>query len=240
MPRLPVIVRQKDEHSGNLNELKSIGLQKFHDFFKQRETSIAFDSHNAQEVPGAQARGVDLRVGSSFELARLLADALPLERREFSKLEKEKVLTAFEFGKEKYDLFELKEREKGLVALAIRQKRELDRENEEKKKRAITMNSGLQAVASSAGTVTQRQLATTTQTTLTKEQEEEERKRLKREKKAKKAEKREKKRVKRENPDAAGGGGDTKTGTTGTTGTSLGTKGTKTTGGPARTYDTKS
>ena len=89
------------------------------------------------------------------------------------------------------------EKEKGVVALVIRQKRQAELQA---KQQALN----LAASAASAATAAAAQLPKQ----LTKEEEEAERKRLKREKKARKAEKREKKRVKRENPNMEGGGGE--------------------------------
>ena len=148
----------------------------------------------------------------------MLETAMPLEKPKLGKIDLEIWQKALDFGKQKYDAFELSEKEKGVVALVIRQKRQAELQA---KQQALNL-------AASAATAAAAQQPKQ----LTKE-EEAERKRLKREKKARKAEKREKKRVKRENPNMEGGGGEnTKTGDTTT---SLGTK---TTAGPTGTYST--
>ena len=215
----PIDTSKSDAHHGNQNELQSVGLQKFYDFFKSKATSIPFDSSSA-EMPGTIGKSIDIRVGPNIELHPLLETAMPLEKPKLGKFDLEIWQNALDFGKQKYDAFELSEKEKGVVALVIRQKRQAELQA---KQQALNL-------AASAATAAAAQQPKQ----LTKEEEEEaERKRLKREKKARKAEKREKKRVKRENPNMEGGGGEnTKTGDTTT---SLGTK---TTAGPTGTYST--
>lgn len=213
----PIDTSKSDAHHGNQNELQSVGLQKFYDFFKSKATSIPFDSSSA-EMPGTIGKSIDIRVGPNFELHPLLETAMPLEKPKLGKFDLEIWQKALDFGKQKYDAFELSEKEKGVVALVIRQKRQAELQA---KQQALNL-------AASAATAAAQQPKQ-----FTKEEEEAERKRLKREKKARKAEKREKKRVKRENPNMEGGGGEnTKTGDTTT---SLGTK---TTAGPTGTYST--
>ena len=213
----PIDTSKSDAHHGNQNELQSVGLQKFYDFFKSKATSIPFDSSSA-EMPGTIGKSIDIRVGPNFELHPLLETAMPLEKPKLGKIDLEIWQKALDFGKQKYDAFELSEKEKGVVALVIRQKRQAELQA---KQQALNL-------AASAATAAAQQPKQ-----FTKEEEEAERKRLKREKKARKAEKREKKRVKRENPNMEGGGGEnTKTGDTTT---SLGTK---TTAGPTGTYST--
>ena len=170
-------------------------------------------------MPGTIGKSIDIRVGPNFELHPLLETAMPLEKPKLGKIDLEIWQKALDFGKQKYDAFELSEKEKGVVALVIRQKRQAELQA---KQQALNL-------AASAATAAAAQQPKQ----LTKEEEEAERKRLKREKTARKAEKREKKRVKRENPNMEGGGGEnTKTGDTTT---SLGTK---TTAGPTGTYST--
>ena len=223
MSSLPPIDKSKpDLHHGNQNELQAVGLQKFHDFFKSKATSIPFDS-SSMEMPGKIGKSVDIRVGPNFDLYPLLDAALPLEKPKLGKFDLEIWQKALDFGKQKYDTFELSEKEKGVVALVIRQKRQAELQ-------AKQQLVGLTAAPAAAATAAQQQPSKQ----LTKEEEEAEKKRLKREKKARKAEKRERKRVKRENPNMEGGGGEnTKTGDTTTS------MGTKTTAGPtAGTYST--
>lgn len=218
---LPPIDTSKSDHHGNQNELQSVGLQKFYDFFKSKATSIPFDSSSA-EMPGTIGKSIDIRVGPNFELHPLLETAMPLEKPKLGKIDLEIWQKALDFGKQKYDAFELSEKEKGVVALVIRQKRQAELQA---KQQALNLAASAATTAAAAAAQQPKQL--------TKEEEEAERKRLKREKKARKAEKREKKRVKRENPNMEGGGGEnTKTGDTTT---SLGTK---TTAGPTGTYST--
>ena len=226
MSQLPPIDKSKrDLHHGNQNELQAVGLQKFHDFFKSKATSIPFDS-SSMEMPGTIGKSVDIRVGPNFDLYPLLDAALPLEKPKLGKFDLEIWQKALDFGKQKYDTFELSEKEKGVVALVIRQKRQAELQA---KQHLV----GLTAAPAAAATAAQQQPSKQ----LTKEEEEAEKKRLKREKKARKAEKRERKRVKRENPNMEGGGGGENT-KTGDTTTSMGTK---TTAGPtAGTYSTKS
>ena len=216
----PIDTSKSDAHHGNQNELQSVGLQKFYDFFKSKATSIPFDSSSA-EMPGTIGKSIDIRVGPNFELHPLLETAMPLEKPKLGKIDLEIWQKALDFGKQKYDAFELSEKEKGVVALVIRQKRQAELQA---KQQALNLAASVASAATAAAAQQPKQL--------TKE-EEAERKRLKREKKARKAEKREKKRVKRENPNMEGGGGEnTKTGDTTT---SLGTK---TTAGPTGTYST--
>jgi len=224
----PIDKSKRDAHHGNQNELQAVGLQKFHDFFKSKATSIPFDSSSV-EMPGVVGKTVDIRVGPNFELHPLLETAMPLEKPKLGKFDLELWQKALDFGKQKYDTFELSEKEKGLVALVIRQKRQAELEAKQQAElQAKQQAMGLSAAAAATPTAAQQQPKQ-----LTKEEEEAERKRLKREKKARKAEKRERKRVKRENPNMEGGGGEnTKTGDTTT---SLGTK---TTAGPTGTYST--
>ena len=232
MSSLPPIDKSKpDLHHGNQNELQAVGLQKFHDFFKSKATSIPFDSSSV-EMPGVVGKTVDIRVGPNFELHPLLETAMPLEKPKLGKFDLELWQKALDFGKQKYDTFELSEKEKGLVALVIRQKRQAELQAKQQAElQAKQQAMGLSAAAAATPT---RTAAQQQPKQLTKEEEEAERKRLKREKKARKAEKRERKRVKRENPNMEGGGGEnTKTGDTTTS------MGTKTTAGPtAGTYST--
>lgn len=229
----PIDKSKRDAHHGNQNELQAVGLQKFHDFFKSKATSIPFDSSSV-EMPGVVGKTVDIRVGPNFELHPLLETAMPLEKSKLGKFDLELWQKALDFGKQKYDTFELSEKEKGLVALVIRQKRQAELQAKQQAElQAKQQAMGLSAAAAATPT---RTAAQQQPKQLTKEEEEAERKRLKREKKARKAEKRERKRVKRENPNMEGGGGEnTKTGDTTTS------MGTKTTAGPtAGTYSTKS
>ena len=231
MSSLPSIDKSKpDLHHGNQNELQAVGLQKFHDFFKSKATSIPFDS-SSMEMPGKIGKSVDIRVGPNFDLYPLLDAALPLEKPKLGEFDLEIWQKALDFGKQKYDTFELSEKEKGVVALVIRQKRQAELQAKQQAElQAKQQLVGLTA-APAAATAAQQQPSKQ----LTKEEEEAEKKRLKREKKARKAEKRERKRVKRENPNMEGGGGGENT-KTGDTTTSMGTK---TTAGPtAGTYST--
>jgi hypothetical protein len=228
----PIDKSKRDLHHGNQNELQAVGLQKFHDFFKSKATSIPFDS-SSMEMPGKIGKSVDIRVGPNFDLYPLLDAALPLEKPKLGKFDLEIWQKALDFGKQKYDTFELSEKEKGVVALVIRQKRqaELQAKQQQAELQAKQQLVGLTAAPAAAATAAQQQPSKQ----LTKEEEEAEKKRLKREKKARKAEKRERKRVKRENPNMEGGGGGENT-KTGDTTTSMGTK---TTAGPtAGTYST--
>ena len=233
MSSLPPIDKSKpDLHHGNQNELQAVGLQKFHDFFKSKATSIPFDS-SSLEMPGKIGKSVDIRVGPNFDLYPLLDAALPLEKPKLGKFDLEVWQKALDFGKQKYDTFELSEKEKGVVALVIRQKRQAELQAKQQAElQAKQQLVGLTAAPAAAATAAQQQPSSKQ---LTKEEEEAEKKRLKREKKARKAEKRERKRVKRENPNMEGGGGGENT-KTGDTTTSMGTK---TTAGPtAGTYST--
>ena len=233
MSQLPPIDKSKrDLHHGNQNELQAVGLQKFHDFFKSKATSIPFDS-SSLEMPGKIGKSVDIRVGPNFDLYPLLDAALPLEKPKLGKFDLEVWQKALDFGKQKYDTFELSEKEKGVVALVIRQKRQAELQAKQQAElKAKQQLVGLTAAPAAAATAAQQQPSSKQ---LTKEEEEAEKKRLKREKKARKAEKRERKRVKRENPNMEGGGGGENT-KTGDTTTSMGTK---TTAGPtAGTYST--
>ena len=233
MSSLPPIDKSKpDLHHGNQNELQAVGLQKFHDFFKSKATSIPFDS-SSLEMPGKIGKSVDIRVGPNFDLYPLLDAALPLEKPKLGKFDLEVWQKALDFGKQKYDTFELSEKEKGVVALVIRQKRQAELQAKQQAElKAKQQLVGLTAAPAAAATAAQQQPSSKQ---LTKEKEEAEKKRLKREKKARKAEKRERKRVKRENPNMEGGGGGENT-KTGDTTTSMGTK---TTAGPtAGTYST--
>lgn len=233
MSSLPPIDKSKpDLHHGNQNELQAVGLQKFHDFFKSKATSIPFDS-SSMEMPGKIGKSVDIRVGPNFDLYPLLDAALPLEKPKLGKFDLEIWQKALDFGKQKYDTFELSEKEKGVVALVIRQKRQAELQAKQQAElQAKQQLVGLTAAPAAAATAAQQQPSSKQ---LTKEEEEAEKKRLKREKKARKAEKRERKRVKRENPNMEGGGGGENT-KTGDTTTSMGTK---TTAGPtAGTYST--
>ena len=82
MSQLPPIDKSKrDLHHGNQNELQAVGLQKIHDFFKSKATSIPFDS-SSMEMPGTIGKSVDIRVGPNFDLYPLLDAALPLEKPE--------------------------------------------------------------------------------------------------------------------------------------------------------------
>ena len=232
MSSLPPIDKSKpDLHHGNQNELQAVGLQKFHDFFKSKATSIPFDS-SSMEMPGKIGKSVDIRVGPNFDLYPLLDAALPLEKPKLGTFDLEIWQKALDFGKQKYDTFELSEKEKGVVALVIRQKRQAELQAKQQAElQAKQQLVGLTAAPAAAATAAQQQPSKQ----LTKEEEEAEKKRLKREKKARKAEKRERKRVKRENPNMEGGGGGENT-KTGDTTTSMGTK---TTAGPtAGTYST--
>ena len=126
MSSLPPIDKSKpDLHHGNQNELQAVGLQKFHDFFKSKATSIPFDS-SSMEMPGKIGKSVDIRVGPNFDLYPLLDAALPLEKPKLGKFDLEIWQKALDFGKQKYDTFELSEKEKGVVALVIRQKRQAE------------------------------------------------------------------------------------------------------------------
>ena len=229
----PIDKSKRDLHHGNQNELQAVGLQKFHDFFKSKATSIPFDS-SSMEMPGKIGKSVDIRVGPNFDLYPLLDAALPLEKPKLGKFDLEIWQKALDFGKQKYDTFELSEKEKGVVALVIRQKRQAELQAKQQaelqaKQQLVELTA---APAAAAATAAQQQPSKQ----LTKEEEEAEKKRLKREKKARKAEKRERKRVKRENPNMEGGGGGENT-KTGDTTTSMGTK---TTAGPtAGTYSTE-
>ena len=228
----PIDKSKRDAHHGNQNELQAVGLQKFHDFFKSKATSIPFDS-SSLEMPGKIGKSVDIRVGPNFDLYPLLDAALPLEKPKLGKFDLEVWQKALDFGKQKYDTFELSEKEKGVVALVIRQKRQAELQAKQQAElQAKQQLVGLTAAPAAAATAAQQQPSSKQ---LTKEEEEAEKKRLKREKKARKAEKRERKRVKRENPNMEGGGGGENT-KTGDTTTSMGTK---TTAGPtAGTYST--
>ena len=228
----PIDKSKRDLHHGNQNELQAVGLQKFHDFFKSKATSIPFDS-SSLEMPGKIGKSVDIRVGPNFDLYPLLDAALPLEKPKLGKFDLEVWQKALDFGKQKYDTFELSEKEKGVVALVIRQKRQAELQAKQQAElKAKQQLVGLTAAPAAAATAAQQQPSSKQ---LTKEEEEAEKKRLKREKKARKAEKRERKRVKRENPNMEGGGGGENT-KTGDTTTSMGTK---TTAGPtAGTYST--
>jgi hypothetical protein len=228
----PIDKSKRDAHHGNQNELQAVGLQKFHDFFKSKATSIPFDS-SSLEMPGKIGKSVDIRVGPNFDLYPLLDAALPLEKPKLGKFDLEVWQKALDFGKQKYDTFELSEKEKGVVALVIRQKRQAELQAKQQAElKAKQQLVGLTAAPAAAATAAQQQPSSKQ---LTKEEEEAEKKRLKREKKARKAEKRERKRVKRENPNMEGGGGGENT-KTGDTTTSMGTK---TTAGPtAGTYST--
>ena len=228
----PIDKSKRDAHHGNQNELQAVGLQKFHDFFKSKATSIPFDS-SSLEMPGKIGKSVDIRVGPNFDLYPLLDAALPLEKPKLGKFDLEIWQKALDFGKQKYDTFELSEKEKGVVALVIRQKRQAELQAKQQAElKAKQQLVGLTAAPAAAATAAQQQPSSKQ---LTKEEEEAEKKRLKREKKARKAEKRERKRVKRENPNMEGGGGGENT-KTGDTTTSMGTK---TTAGPtAGTYST--
>ena len=212
--------------------MQAVGLRKFHDFFKSKATSIPFDS-SSLEMPGKIGKSVDIRVGPNFDLYPLLDAALPLEKPKLGKFDLEVWQKALDFGKQKYDTFELSEKEKGVVALVIRQKRQAELQAKQQAElKAKQQLVGLTAAPAAAATAAQQQPSSKQ---LTKEEEEAEKKRLKREKKARKAEKRERKRVKRENPNMEGGGGGENT-KTGDTTTSMGTK---TTAGPtAGTYST--
>ena len=229
----PIDKSKRDLHHGNQNELQAVGLQKFHDFFKSKATSIPFDS-SSMEMPGKIGKSVDIRVWPNFDLYPLLDAALPLEKPKLGKFDLEIWQKALDFGKQKYDTFELSEKEKGVVALVIRQKRQAELQAKQQaelqvKQQLVELTA---APAAAAATAAQQQPSSKQ---LTKEEEEAEKKRLKREKKARKAEKRERKRVKRENPNMEGGGGGENT-KTGDTTTSMGTK---TTAGPtAGTYST--
>ena len=75
----PIDTSKSDAHHGNQNELQSVGLQKFYDFFKSKATSIPFDSSSA-EMPGTIGKSIDIRVGPNFELHPLLETAMPLEK----------------------------------------------------------------------------------------------------------------------------------------------------------------
>ena len=228
----PIDKSKRDAHHGNQNELQAVGLQKFHDFFKSKATSIPFDS-SSMEMPGKIGKSVDISVGPNFDLYPLLDAALPLEKPKLGKFDLEIWQKALDFGKQKYDTFELSEKEKGVVALVIRQKRQAELQAKQQAElKAKQQLVGLTAAPAAAATAAQQQPSSKQ---LTKEEEEAEKKRLKREKKARKAEKRERKRVKRENPNMEGGGGGENT-KTGDTTTSMGTK---TTAGPtAGTYST--
>ena len=126
MSSLPPIDKSKpDLHHGNQNELQAVGLQKFHDFFKSKATSIPFDS-SSMEMPGKIGKSVDIRVGPNFDLYPLLDAALPLEKPKLGQFDLEIWQKALDFGKQKYDTFELSEKEKGVVALVIRQKRQAE------------------------------------------------------------------------------------------------------------------
>jgi len=226
----PIDKSKPDLHHGNQNELQAVGLQKFHDFFKSKATSIPFDS-SSMEMPGKIGKSVDIRVGPNFDLYPLLDAALPLEKPKLGKFDLEIWQKALDFGKQKYDTFELSEKEKGVVALVIRQRQAELQAKQQAELQAKQQLVGLTAAPAAAATAAQQQPSKQ----LTKEEEEAEKKRLKREKKARKAEKRERKRVKRENPNMEGGGGGENT-KTGDTTTSMGTK---TTAGPtAGTYST--
>ena len=229
----PIDKSKRDAHHGNQNELQAVGLQKFHDFFKSKATSIPFDS-SSLEMPGKIGKSVDIRVGPNFDLYPLLDAALPLEKPKLGKFDLEVWQKALDFGKQKYDTFELSEKEKGVVALVIRQKRQAELQAKQQAElQAKQQQVELTAAPAAAAAATAAQQQPSKQ--LTKEEEEAEKKRLKREKKARKAEKRERKRVKRENPNMEGGGGGENT-KTGDTTTSMGTK---TTAGPtAGTYST--
>ena len=121
----PIDTSKSDAHHGNQNELQSVGLQKFYDFFKSKATSIPFDSSSA-EMPGTIGKSIDIRVGPNFELHPLLETAMPLEKPKLGKIDLEIWQKALDFGKQKYDAFELSEKEKGVVALVIRQKRQAE------------------------------------------------------------------------------------------------------------------
>ena len=77
-------------------------------------------------MPGTIGKSIDIRVGPNFELHPLLETAMPLEKPKLGKIDLEIWQKALDFGKQKYDAFELSEKEKGVVALVIRQKRQAE------------------------------------------------------------------------------------------------------------------
>ena len=94
---LPKYEKTRDAHAGNGNELAAANLQKFHDYFAGRETTVALDSE--KDVPGKAGKGEDVRVGVEFEIGgSILEAAMPLEKPKLEAIERSKLEKALDFA----------------------------------------------------------------------------------------------------------------------------------------------
>ena len=139
------------------------------------------------EMPGTIGKSVDIRVGPNFDLYPLLDAALPLEKPKLREIDLG-LAESVGFGKQKYDTFELSEKEKGVVALVIRQKRRAELQAKQQaelqaKQHLVGLTAAPAAAATGARSNNRRNNSP-------KKRKRRKKKRLKREKKARKAEKR--------------------------------------------------